>query len=236
LDKRPLSFDYQSVFKINGLYELPLGKGKWIGGNASGWLDRIIGGWELGAVGLFYPGRPLTLTAQNTINTVTGTVYGVTNTAATALGSSAAFAANALGALPGDGVTRIGNGVIYFAGLKQVTDPAVANLIGSQLKAITTSNGALLLVNPLPGQLGNLGQGVIRGPGAKNLNVNLIKHIRVNERVTLQLGATAENVTNTPIFNDPDMNINSPTFGRITSTATSPAGNRIVVLQGRVNF
>jgi hypothetical protein len=209
---------------------------KLIGGNANGLLDRIIGNWEIGVVGLFYSGRPLTLTAQNTINTVAGSVYGVANTAATTLGSSASFTANALGPLPADGVQRVGNGAVYFNGLKQVTDPSVTNLVGSQLKAIATANGSLLLVNPLPGQMGALGQGVVRGPGAKNLNVNLIKRIRVNERVTLQIGATAQNVTNTPIFNDPDLNINSPTFGRITGTATTPAGNRIMVLQGRVNF
>ena len=235
LDKRPLSFDYQSVFKVNGLYELPFGKGKRIGGNSASWLDRIIGGWELGAVGIAYSGRPLTFTAQNTINTVIGNVYGVSNSTSV---SSAAFTANALGALPGDGVQRVANGVVYFTGLKQITDPSVAGLAGSQLKALATANGAPLLVNPLPGQLGALGQGVVRGPGAKSLNLNLIKRIRVSERFTLQLEATAENVTNTPIFLDPDTNINSPNFGRITGTSTAAVnpGNRIMVLQGRVYF
>jgi len=130
--------------------------------------------------------------------------------------------------------------VVYFTGLKQVTDPSVASINGaalqalSPLKAIAGADGRILLANPLPGQLGNLGYGVIRGPGAKTLNVNVKKNIRISERVTMQIGATANNVTNTPVFNDPDMNINSVTFGRITGTGT--AGNRILVLQGRVNF
>ncbi len=48
----------------------------------------------------------------------------------------------------------------------------------------------------------------------------------------MQFGATADNVTNTPIFADPNIDINSTTFGRITSAT----GNRVIVLQGRVNF
>jgi hypothetical protein len=110
----------------------------------------------------------------------------------------------------------------------------VVGLAGSSLKAIMGSGGKPLLVNPLPGQLGALGYGVVRGPGAKTLNLNIKKNIRITERFNMQIGATANNVTNTPVFNDPDMNINSPTFGRILGTGA--AGNRILVLQGRLNF
>ncbi len=231
LDKRPLSFDYQSVFKINGLYELPFGRGKAIGRNANGFLDRIIGGWQLGAVGLFYSGRPLNITAQNTINTISASAGG--------LYSSARFSPNIVGSLPGDGTQRVPTGVIYFGGIQQVTDPAVAALPAglrplSTLKAIADSSGHLIFVNPGPGEFGGLGQGSLRGPGAKSLNVNLIKRIRINERFTFQVGATAENITNSPIFSDPNIDINSTSFGRITGTGA--AGNRVIVLQGRINF
>jgi len=63
----------------------------------------------------------------------------------------------------------------------------------------------------------------------------LIKRIKITERITMQIGATAQNATNTPIFADPtttNMNINSTSFGRITSAT----GARLLVLQGRVNF
>ncbi len=225
LDKRPLSFDYQSVFKVNGLYELPIGKGKWI--NTTSWLDRIVGGWQIGATLLAYSGRPLSFTAQNAINTNVG-----------ASTTSQLFTAMALGPLPGSGTQRDGRGVLYFNGLTQITDPSVVGRTGSTLKAIAGPNGQPLLVNPLPGQLGPLAYGVIRGPGAKILNLNVKKTIRISERFNFQLGATALDATNTPVFNDPNMDINSPTFGRITSTSGSlqAPGNRIMVLQGRLNF
>jgi hypothetical protein len=234
LDKRPLSFDYQSVFKINGLYELPVGKGKLI--NTSSWLDRVVGGWQVGATLLAYSGRPLTFTGVNAVNTLIGTVYGgASNASAT---NSASFTANALGALPGASTQRDGRGVVYFTGLTQITDPSVAGLAGSPLKALAGPDGKPLLVNPLPGQFGSLAYGVVRGPGAKILNLNIKKTIRINERFNMQIGATALDATNTPVFNDPDMNINSNTFGRITGTSTSlqAPGNRIMVLQGRLNF
>ncbi len=153
LDKRPLSFDYQSVFKINGLYELPFGKGKTFGRNANGFVDRIIGGWQLGAIGIAYSGAPITFTAQNTINNIGGT-GGAT--------SSAGFTPQLLGELPADSVTKTSNGVIYFPGLTQISDPSIANINSATLQKLSTlfaiagSNGSPLLVNPLPGVMGEV--------------------------------------------------------------------------------
>lgn len=227
IDKRPLSFDYQSVLKMNGIYELPFGKGKPFAGNANGLLDRIIGGWQIGATSLMYSGQPLAITGQNTFNSTPASSYG--------------FTANLVGKLPDTGVQRLGSSVVLFSGITQITDPSVASIASqtlrnvSTLRAIADSSGAPIFVNTLPGQLGNSSYGLVRGPGAKNLNLNLIKRIRINERVTVQIGATAQNATNTPIFANPtaaNLSINSTTFGRIT-TAT---GSRLLVLQGRINF
>jgi Carboxypeptidase regulatory-like domain len=226
IDKRPLSFDYQSVLKMNGLYELPFGKGKPLFGNASGLMDRFIGGWQIGAVALLYSGQPLEITGANTYNTSL---------------SSYGFGANLVGALPTVGVQRTGSSVVYLGGFTQITDPAVANINSSTLRAlsglraIADANGAPIFVNALPGQLGNVSYGLIRGPGSKSVNLNVIKHIKINEKVTAQIGATAQNATNTPIFAPPtaaNLSIDSTTFGRITSAT----GSRLLVLQGRFTF
>jgi hypothetical protein len=134
----------------------------------------------------------------------------------------------------------VGNGVIYFPGLTQITDPSVASLPTglqplSTLKAIAGSNGSPLLVNPAPGMMGALGATTFHGPGSKALNMNVIKRIRINERFMAQIGATAENVTNTPTFANPTTSINSTSFGRITTEAgLYPV--RLIVLQARFNF
>jgi hypothetical protein len=234
LDKQDLGFDYESVFKINGLYDLPFGRGKLIGQNANGFLDRIIGGWEIGAIGEAQSGAPLTFSAQSTFNNGTST-------------------ANEVGPLPGVGVQRVPTGIQYFSGFKQITDPAVSTLPTSlqslsTLKAIGDSSGTPILVNPLPGQMGQLGDTIFHGPGFKNVNVNLIKRIRINERFNMQIGATAQNLTNTPAFGNPTTSISSTSFGRITAVgsfasssigAVNPvagSGARIIVLQARLNF
>ncbi len=43
-------FDIRHLINANGIYELPFGRGRWIGGNAPGWLNAIIGGWQIGAI------------------------------------------------------------------------------------------------------------------------------------------------------------------------------------------
>jgi hypothetical protein len=239
LDKRPLAFDYNNVFKVNGLWELPLGKGKLIGRNANGLVDRIIGGFEIGSIVIFQSGAPLTFSAQNTFNNAAATV--------------STFTAVQVGKLPDGKVQRVATGIQYF-NFTQITDPAVANMSSatlkaiSPLKAIADANGNPLLINPAAGQISPLGLVSFRGPGWKNMNLNLIKHIKITERFNFQIGASAQNLTNTPIFGNPTFLINSTSFGRITTVgagasssigAIAPVagtGARIIVLQGRLNF
>jgi hypothetical protein len=226
IDKRPLSFDYQSVLKMNGIYELPFGRGKLLGRNANGFLDRLIGGWQIGAVAIMYSGAPLAITGQSTYNATVANSYG--------------FAPNLVGTLPEASVTKTGKNVVLFNGITQLSSDPSANLnpavkAFSTLRAIADSNGQPILVNAAPGQLGNLPFGYVRGPGAKSVNINVIKHIKINERFTAQIGATAQNATNTPIFANPtaaNLNINSTNFGVITSAT----GARLIVLQGRITF
>ena len=52
--------------------------------------------------------------------------------------------------------------------------------------------------------------------------------------VALTLRADAFNLTNTPYFTNPDVNINSGTFGRILGTVAG--SNRVVTVSGRIEF
>ena len=64
--------------------------------------------------------------------------------------------------------------------------------------------------------------------------MQLTKMVTLNKEhgVLLQVRADALNVLNKPIWNTPNLNIDSSTFGRMT-TAT---GSRTFVLNARVNF
>jgi hypothetical protein len=40
-------FDIRQIISGDGLYDLPFGKGKFFAGNASGWENQVIGGWQV---------------------------------------------------------------------------------------------------------------------------------------------------------------------------------------------
>ncbi len=232
LDRRLLGFNRGHVARLNGIYELPFGKGKRFGSGVSGIVDRFIGGWQIGALANVSSGAPVSITAVNAFNFLQ------------AQGAGASVSANtpvSLGVFPSNlgTVEKLGNGVQFFNGLKQITDPYVSNISPvvrgqSTLLAITDASGKVIMANGQPGQLGTMGQNYFLGPRFMRLDMNLIKRIRVTEKTDLNLRADAVNATNTPAFSDPDTGINSVNFGRISSTLAG--SNRVIVIGLRFNF
>ena len=55
-------------FRGHGTFELPFGPGKWLGGNSSGVVSRLIEGWQFGTIVNLTTGSPLSVSASNTIN------------------------------------------------------------------------------------------------------------------------------------------------------------------------
>jgi hypothetical protein len=97
---------------------------------------------------------------------------------------------------------------------------------------IVDTQGNVLLTNPEPGTVGNLGQNWIEGPGSIGLDMNLVKRVRIDESKEFEFRLDSINILNHPNFGNPNTSINSTNFGRIT-TAT---GNRQFVLNLRLNF
>jgi hypothetical protein len=232
LDKQLLGFNHASVYKANGLYELPFGPNKPFLKSTNGILSRIVGGWQMGGIFTAFTGAPITFVGSNGLNTSF---------------SQGTFLSTAteVGPIPSS-IQKVGNGVLYFPNVVQIKDPQVAGMAAnlaalSTLRAIANTSGTPLLINSTPGQLGSLAAGSLNGPGLWRLDMNLLKRIRITERFTFQIGATAENISNTPQFSAPsaaNMNVNSASFGRITSTF-APSGAtsyRVIVLQARLNF
>jgi hypothetical protein len=90
------------------------------------------------------------------------------------------------------------------------------------------------LANGLPGQLGNLAPNFITGPRLFRVDLNLMKRFKIGESKEILFRADATNFTNTPQFANPDSNINSPNFGRITDTVVG--SNRVIVVGARFSF
>jgi hypothetical protein len=228
LERTLLGFDRQHQFTSNGTYELPFGTGHYLLGNAPGWAQNIVGKWQLGGIMNFNTGAPLNLTTS--INTIS------------AGGQSASGTPNVVAKIP-DGmgkITKTANGVNYFDGFIQVTDPSfsvptVNGLnTGYSNKAIQGPDGQIILVNPQPGELGTLGYSTVRGARSLNFDMNLIKRFRLHESKEFEFRMDVINILNHPNFGTPTTNINATgnTFGRITSAT----GARSFIVNTRVSF
>lgn len=225
LDKRLLALSVHHVMRSNAIYDLPFGPGRrWANGN--GWWKHIVGGWQVGSIFNIFSGDPLALSALgaltfNNWNDNTPVNHG---DVARHLGKP----------------TRTGQGVIFFPNLVQVFDPinstipvaGVRNRATLRAIRVGDANGPLLVSNPAPGQLGPMNQRSIYGPMTFRFDANVIKTVRLTERINVQFNAIFENATNTPQWGNPNTDINDLNFGRITSAG----GNRIIVIGGRVNF
>ncbi len=84
------------------------------------------------------------------------------------------------------------------------------------------------------GTLGNLGRGVIRGPGLFNLDAALLKDTRIRENIRLQFRAEFFNILNHPNFFIPATNLAmfagtaiNPTAGLITQTNPGTTARQI---------
>ena len=237
LDKTLLNYHRTHAFTSNGTYELPFGPGRTFLSSAPGFLERLVERWQFGAIFSWSSGPPLNVTAP--ISTIWQTTTDSTP--------------NIVGDFPKNigKVTKTSTGVTYFPGLVQITDPSVANVTAANglngqfgNKAITDSQGRLLLVNPAPGQVGNLGLRWIEGPAHLGLDANLIKRVRINETKEFELRVDVVNVLNHPNFgyntgrdtqNNPfllNLNMNSPDFGRFTDAQ----GARRFTIGARLNF
>lgn len=61
-NERALSdFDRRHAVTINYIYELPFGKGKPVLGNAPGWANQVVGGWNLTGLYTYYSGEPFSV-------------------------------------------------------------------------------------------------------------------------------------------------------------------------------
>jgi hypothetical protein len=74
-----------------------------------------------------------------------------------------------------------------------------------------------------------------RGPGLRNADASIFKNVNIKpeREIYLQIRAEAFNVTNTPIFADPNVTVGSTSFGVITGTQNSPRTLQIAL---KLNF
>jgi hypothetical protein len=226
LDKRLLPFHRTHAFKTNGTLELPFGPDKRFLNSGPGLLSRLTERWQLGAILNMISGQPITFESL----TRSFNQYANNNTASLVGALTKSFGR----------VEHDNAGVLYFQGLRIVPDPAAAALTTQQnlnqaslMQALTDSSGRLIAVNAAPGTIGSMSPNYLEGPGQVRFDVNLVKRVRIGEGKEFEFRVDAIDLLNRANFANPNTDINSTNFGRITETN---GGNRIIVLNARINF
>jgi hypothetical protein len=233
LDKRLLSFDVPNVIRSSAIWDVPLGPGKKFLGSTHGVLARIVERWQTAVIFNKLSGSPTTFTNSGATATSGGSGAGDTFNA---LGSATDVLT---GPIPSGSVHIVGNNVVYFNNLTQVADPSIKNMPSSlqsqsPLFAIQNASGQIVLQNPALGTLGGLSPTAYRGLGTFTFNAQASKSILISKEhgLTLKLRADAINLLNHPIWGTPSLNIDSTSFGLITSAG----GTRSVNVSVRIEF
>ena len=199
-------FDIRHLVNANFIYELPFGRGQRFGSGASGWVNQIIGGWEITGI---FTGR-------------SGLPFGTTTTAFPVgfnFNSPAAYNASDITSLTGNVHDTTSNTIQFFNDPTVVFNPAKPD------------QGVIRF--PHHGEIGN--RNVFRGPSFWNLDTALLKTFKMpwSEHQDLQIRWESFNLFNHNSFGLPAVGITGTTFGQITTSASAPREMQFAI---RYNF
>jgi hypothetical protein len=216
-DYRRSPQDQTQRFVANGVYDLPFGKGRDFFGGTSDALDRVVGGWTLGAIVTWSTGVPFYVSSgRSTFNS------GTANNGAQLTGITfEEFKKNI-------GLYRTPGGLFFVNPeiLSVTTSASTGKVTQSVLKPG-------LMAAPAPGTFGDFPVNSLSGPSYFNFDLSFTKRIRITERVRFEIKGTAINVLNHPNFIYGTLNFDSTSFGRIT---TQRGGSRAMNIIGQVRF
>ena len=221
------AFNVTHVISANGIYELPFGRDrKWF--HSNGLADALIGGWQVASIFAWQSGSPIIIySGRGTFNRA-----GRSN-CTDPIGCNTAFSTLSADEIKGMlGVFKQPDGKIYWIDPK-VVDPGSGRAVGADNLANAASFTGQVFFNPAAGEVGNLPILAFDGPSQFRIDIALSKRVRLTDRHRIEVKGESFNLTNTPSFFRGDMDINSTTFGRITSVNVN---SRVVQLSVRVDF
>ncbi|MFV0387373.1 MAG: carboxypeptidase regulatory-like domain-containing protein [Pyrinomonadaceae bacterium] len=204
-------FNNTHQFLANSIYRLPFGRGgKFLRGKR-GVVGALISGWQIGGIAKFTSGDPLSITSG----------YGTFNRDARSSSNTVDVVGGLTHQQIGElgGIQRTDDGIFFF-------DPNLAP--GS-----SGDSSEVIFLNPQPGTVGSLGLSSIFGPNYFNFDFSTLKRTRINERMNIEFRAEIFNILNHVNFGNPNLDVNSPNFGRVTSTIGRP---RLMQFALRLNF
>ncbi len=218
---------------VNFIYEFPFGKGrKFLSDNK--WLNAVVGGWQIGGIyykqsgraydlgNWFYYGDELRAIAKNTKDQTVDAWFNWQLFP----GASRDFSAS--------------NRAAYEARIRSLVPESVLQQMGSicgsgNNQPCTYSNATPTNFQPnsfhvrvFPNRLNWL-----RGHGKNQLDANILRRFPVTEKQTLEFRLDMINTFNHVLWDNPNTDINSSNFGRVTTQWNTP---RFIQFQLRYVF
>jgi hypothetical protein len=208
-------YDPRHKFLSTAVFNLPVGRGQKILGDAGPLLDRIIGGWSMTAINLYHSGNFLTPYFPSGDYDPSGTaphnrsVSEIRPDIAAGVSTSPTVAQKAAG--------------LHF-------NPLAFEFPGS-------TPGAPAPSAPI-GRFGNAGVGILTGPQTETFSTSLGKNLPIAEHFVLRYEAQVSNLFNFVNANIPALNITSPnSFGLYTSSQSqAQAGPRTIQMSLRLSY
>lgn len=217
LDYRRSIEDQTQRFVANGVYDLPFGRGKKFFDSSNGVVDRIVGGWTIGAISTWATGVPFFVAS----NRATFNSFNAGNNPATLSGISFEdFKKNV-------GLFKTAGGVFFI-------NPAILDItLNAAGKVATSKLKPGLFASPAPGAFGNFPLNSLDGPQYFNLDLSLTKRIPITEQVKFEIKVNAINALNHPNFIYGTQNFDATTFGLVTAQRGTA---RNMNIQGQLRF
>lgn len=200
------TLDVPHRITVSSTYELPFGKGKMFGKEWSGATNLLLGGWQVSGTGVYQTGAPLTIT--------NATAFAGGGSVLTSVGNSQRRPNIVSGVQP-----RYDNIGELVRNNQSIFNPA----------AFSAPSDALFEYGNAARTYNN-----IRRDNYKNIDLSIIKNFNFNEgKRKAQIRGEFLNAFNTVVFGTPGTQVNSNTFGIITTQGNRP---RIIQLVGRFTF
>jgi hypothetical protein len=220
LDRARSDFDNRHTLVVNGLFDLPIGRGQRWGSGWSSVVNHILGGWTVTGIYTFYSGEPYTLNS------------GVRTTHQTKQSRTILR-----GAMPPSKLRSVAGveGPVVFNADTLIEDST--NPFNNCRRIIGTESYFCI---PGPLQQG-MGRNTVQGPGFWNMDMGLIKKFSLTERVKMDFRAEFFNVFNHPNFENPrNASVGSPTltsslFGQTCCVTSAVPSSSTIIATGEPN-
>jgi hypothetical protein len=199
-DYGPSDFDRTHNFNAYFLYDLPVGRGRWL--DAGRGFNKLVGGWSL--AGIFRAASGLPLVVSQGVSALGGGATLAVLSGAIPVSDPGGLAAGLNRGVAGsNNVGTNGNPSTGGSGINLFGDPEAA--FNSFRRILISQDGRSGRSNPL------------RGFGMWDLDISLGKTTRLRENLAARFTLDFFNVFNHPLFSNPTLDLTNPRgFGVVT--------------------